>query len=789
MKTSIANPASTRLFTHLAMLAATLCPLSASAAILSVGSTPDCTHGNLAVAVGASQPGDEIHLVSGAQTSGQAFISNSNLHIIGGFSSCAAANPDVGAVTALSPTTVITAPFIYTFSGSDTLLENVEISGIHNSSTDGGAIRVFANSRLAVANVRIHDNSAQRGAGIMVGGTLEIIAGAEPALLLDDNTASLGGGLYITAQGNVIAAPTAHVEVSGNVASVSGGGIYLERYGRLSLASADIEGNTATVSGGGIHVDAFVDYTAATPDLPNVDLGELVALSNNSSDGEGGGLYAGYTRAYHIAFTGVASNNNANRGGAMSLIGNGRLRMSGAEISSNTALTLGGGISLQSGVRFEMGASEIHHNNANRGGGLAIVGGTLTAMPSSTGLLIHDNTATDGGGIAIDQTSAAAFDGDCGTGGCMISENVATSRGGGLYSEGSPMLMGRGWIIDGNQAVDGGAIALQGGSFESKDAGANDSLVISNNTATNGGGIHVGASTLILRSTRLAANHASTAGGGLYVIPSGQPVDLANSRFIDNVAGDSGGAVYATSADNTGLNLRVAGISGMETMPISGAACNGDALPANQYCSEWRGNHSESHTCGEVLYLSGENINLNWEATALLDSPTLGAALCLDTNDALFSNSLITGNESGMFSFLGNGSRTSYVSIYSVTAINNTGSLLDQNASWIGDVYVEGLIARNNGATASAGFTPLITEFLCNFSEDGALNGDTRNPLFESTYRGDWRLTENSPARTACPNLNHSIDQDGFKRPLDSFEVGAFTRHPVLDHLFQNGFD
>lgn len=789
MKTSISRAASTCLFAGIAMLATTVCPPAANAAILSVGSMPDCTHANLPAAVLASQPGDEIHIVSGPQPSNQVILGNSNLHIVGGYANCAAANPDVGVVSELSPAAALGQPFIFSFSGSDTVLENIEISGVHTNSGLGGAIRVSTNSRLAVANVRIRGNSALAGAGIMVAGTLEIIAGTDPVLLVENNTATRGGGLFVTAQGTVIAAETARVDLTGNTASVSGGGIYLERYGNLGLTHAVIDGNTAIASGGGIHVDGGLESSAATPDLPNVTLGALVTLSNNSSDGDGGGLYAGPNAAYHVAFAGTASSNTANRGGAMSLIRSGRMRMTGSELHSNSALTLGGGLSIQAGVRLEIGASNIHDNTANRGGGLAIAGSTLTALPSSIGLLIHDNTAAEGGGIAVELTSAATFDGDCGMGGCQIFDNVATGRGGGLYSEGYPLLVGRGWTIDGNMAIDGGGIALRYGRLESADAGANDSLIVSNNNATNGGGIHVEAASVVLRSTRIGSNHASASGGGMHLNVDSQEVSLANSRFIDNIAGDSGGAVYAVTSGSANLNLHVAGVSGAETLPVSDAACNGDALPANQYCSEWRGNRSESHSCGEVLYLSGQNLSLNWEATALLDSPTLGAALCLDVVEAQMRNSLIAGNESGVFFLHGDGSRASNVTLESISAIDNTGSVLDHQANWVGNLTVQALISRDNGATVGSPFDAPGTFFQCNFSDDGALAGDTRDPLFESTYRGDWRLTANSPARAACQIFNHVVDQDGFERPVAPFDAGAFGWHPQSDRIFGDGFD
>ena len=789
MHNSTVNPQSIHPFACLAFVTTLVFPFCASAAILSVGATPDCTHASLRQASIASQPGDEIHLVAGAQTSDQVFLDNSNLRIIGGYANCRAANPDMGAVTALSPAVALSQPFIFSFAGSDSVLENVEISAVHTNSSLGGAVRISDNSRLAVGHVRIHGNSALKGAGILVAGTLEIIAGSDPSLLIENNTAQSGAGLFVTAQGSVSATTTARVEVSGNVASVSGGGIHLERFASLNLTRADIDGNSATVSGGGIHVDAGAEYSAVTPTLPNVELGELVTLSSNSSTGEGGGLYAGPTPAFHVAFSGKAHNNSANRGGAISVAGSGRLRVSTSKIFSNTAVTVGGGLSIQAGVRLEIGASNIHDNNADIGGGLAMAASSLTALPSSVGLLIHDNAAVNGGGIAVEQTSAATFDGDCGTGGCWISANTATSRGGGLYSEASPLLVGRGWIIDANQASEGGGIALHNGRFESADAGAADSLVVSNNEADNGGGIHVEEAHLILRSSRLVANHASAGGGALFVIASGQQVELANSRFIDNVAADRGGAVFAATIGNSVLDLHVAGVSGEETLPISDAACNGDALPANQYCSDWRGNHSENHLCGEVLYLSGQNMSLNWEATALLDSPTLAAALCLDVASAQIRNSLIAGNESSVIFLQGNGSRASDVTLESVSSLNNTGSVLDHNASWLGNLTVQGLIGRDNGATIGSAFAAPGTLFQCNFTDDGSLDGDTRDPLFTSTYRGDWRLATNSPARSVCPIFNHSVDQDGFDRPLAPFDAGAFGWHSAPDAIFSNGFD
>lgn len=152
-------------------------------------------------------------------------------------------------------------------------------------------------------------------------------------------------------------------------------------------------------------------------------------------------------------------------------------------------------------------------------------------------------------------------------------------------------------------------------------------------------------------------------------------------------------------------------------------------------------------------------------------------------------NSLIAGNQSGVIFLQGSGSRVSNVTIESVSVVNNMGSALDHGANWLGNLTVQALIGRDNGATVGSTFASSGTFFQCNFSEDGALSGDTRDPLLATTYRGDWRLSEHSPARGACQIFNHLVDQDGFERAVAPFDSGAFGWHPGPDLVFSDGFD
>src|SRR5262249_4971064 len=72
-----------------------------------------------------------------------------------------------------------------------------------------------------------------------------------------------------------------------------------------------------------------------------------------------------------------------------------------------------------------------------------------------------------------------------------------------------------------------------------------EGLVISDGSATSGGGIATGdADNLILKNSQVINNHASASGGGIYGGPGGEII-LINTRVSGNTSDGIGGGIFA----------------------------------------------------------------------------------------------------------------------------------------------------------------------------------------------------------------------------------------------------
>ncbi len=250
----------------------------------------------------------------------------------------------------------------------------------------------------------------------------------------------------------------------------------------------------------------------------------------------------------------------------------------------------GAGIDVDGGAQVMLDNTDVFNNHGDFGGGIWLnTGVTVTATNGST---VHDNTAMSaGGGVRVwgryndnDTGPDTAFNCAPDGGGFSVpggtlhltSSDVmgnlaagATGKGGGAFVEagGVITLTNDVYFGDisqyGNQAYDGGAIYADSSSVHMEGASA----TLSNNTAVHfGGGVYLAnQSTLYVTGGRIGSNYTSETGNdavlgaGVYAIDS--TVDFAG-RFYNNIASDSGGALYAT---NSTLNLSNATLGGTDT--------------------------------------------------------------------------------------------------------------------------------------------------------------------------------------------------------------------------------
>ena len=154
-------------------------------------------------------------------------------------------------------------------------------------------------------------------------------------------------------------------------------------------------------------------------------------------------------------------------------------------------------ITVQSSGRLILDGVIVTHTSGFTGSGVAVeLGGTLILVDGE----ISGNTATYGGGVSNSGSFVM-------TGG-SITDNIAISRGGGIFSGGTFTMSGG--VISNNQAEYGGGV--DGGASFSMSGGE-----ISDNTAMSGGGVFVRLGTFTMSGGVISNNQATEGyGGGVY---------------------------------------------------------------------------------------------------------------------------------------------------------------------------------------------------------------------------------------------------------------------------------
>lgn len=301
------------------------------------------------------------------------------------------------------------------------------------------------------------------------------------------------------------------------------------------VAGSSVVGLTVTggrgTHGGGIHVTPGPAGPATLRD---------VAVRDNHAD-EGGGIWAAGTSL--VLQDVVIADNHATRGGGLLLRNEDPhdLVLQSVTIEDNRAEE-GGGAWLHTSGQAEV--VSVRRNRATRGGGLWLEG----VLSSATATFeLAENSADEGGGAATTGT----------LGGATLQLNTA-NQGGGLITTGPTTLLQV--ALRENQALNGDG----GGLYARHPATLQQSTVESNEAEGEGGGVRSEAS-LTLRDTAVVENRARL-GGGLALYDTARVED---TRFVDNVAHDRGGAVY--SACIGGRIVLIGGVLESNRAPVGAA--------------------------------------------------------------------------------------------------------------------------------------------------------------------------------------------------------------------------
>jgi hypothetical protein len=464
-------------------------------------------------------------------TSGQLTIANNDVTIVG-------PGADQLSVSGNSTTRVFEVNSVsaaisgLTITGGSAPSSNYNGGGLYNN---GGTV--------TIAGCAISGNSAGAGGGLYNNNATMTIGDST----LSDNSAACGGGLYNNSFNHTSLVTITDSTINGNSAASGGGGLDNNNGGLgsnnggiISIAGCAICGNAASL-GGGLH-----------------SYGGMVTVAHSTISGnsavDGGGLYCVGKTGSMVTITGCSISDNTAQDSAGLANNGGIMTITDSMIDDNSATgngVAGGGVDNYSGSTLTIIRSTISGNSASvYGGGIDNLDGATVTIVDTT---IRNNRADGdgmhsplGGGIYSYNATVIIAN-------SSLSDNSA-ANGGGLYNN-SFNHTSMATITD--SAILGNT-ALQGGGGIDNDNGATLTIAgstISDNSASNGGGVHNFAGTVLVASSTISDNAAGNGGG---LANNNGALTITDSTIAGNSANDGGG-IFAGGTGFQMHNTIVAG--------------------------------------------------------------------------------------------------------------------------------------------------------------------------------------------------------------------------------------
>lgn len=381
--------------------------------------------------------------------------------------------------------------------GADSVLANVTITG-----GVGGIL--CANSSPTIDHCVIENNRAETGGGIELFNSNARLIDCD---ILNNTANNIGGGINCTAGSDAV---ILRAFIRDNIAA-HGAGIYISNGSSPSVWDCEITGNIAGGAGGGI-VSSSKDSQATI---------ERCLIAENRA-AAGAGINCGASSPRIIDCT----------------------------ITNNISSGIAGGINCKDHASPTITRCLIEGNVAENpnGGGIEC---NTESSPVITDCIIRFNRAGNGGGLYVRDNSSPVLRR------CIISDNIAQridgqhgSGGGLVLSTGNPIIDQ--CVIERNEANDVGGISHNG-----PGGVIMNSVISSNRSSVNGGGILCNNSSLRIENCLIENNDAVFGGGGLYNFGAGNPT-IINCAFLGNsVSGGSGGAVFSGGASFPSLTSSI----------------------------------------------------------------------------------------------------------------------------------------------------------------------------------------------------------------------------------------
>jgi len=453
--------------------------------------------------------------------------------------------------------------------GVTAFLDSLTISGGVASFDDGGGI--YNEGDLTLTACAVTQNGADKyGGGIYSTTTSSLtIHNSTFTHNESDRDGNLtGGGGAIWSEGDLDISDTT---LSDNTAGLSGGGLYSA--GTASLRNCIVQNNTTHRNAGGIYSTAGMTiedctisgnraeglaggiFSNAPLNITNSTIASNHADTNSSGgDGLGGGMYTDYSTA-DVTISGGVIRDNTTTGEGGGIHNRGRLRIIGVRISGNTA-ALGGGVYNYYSDWLTLDRCDVSENEATSSGGGVCNYGTFYSYDTT----IADNASTySGGGVFNGSGRNTTLIGS------TVSDNAAGYDGGGIFSEGAVFLA--------NSTLSGNSSDTRGGGLYAAGDQPNTlrNVTITGNRANaantgpstdRGGGIYSS-----VHSGGLIAMHNTIVAGNFF--GPGSAVDDVHGQFVaigsHNLIGAVDGSTELAAGPGT-----LSGVAGAPLNPMIG---------------------------------------------------------------------------------------------------------------------------------------------------------------------------------------------------------------------------
>uniref|UniRef100_A0A383W3X7 Right handed beta helix domain-containing protein n=1 Tax=Tetradesmus obliquus TaxID=3088 RepID=A0A383W3X7_TETOB len=316
-------------------------------------------------------------------------------------------------------------------------------------------------------------------------------------------------------------------------------------------------------------------------------------LSGNQVQGTGGSIFAAAASNVIVADATTISNCSAKYGAAVYLFGSGRLVFDGAIVQGNRAREFGGGLDSGGKATVVVNGSSWSSNSANWGGAIDTYQGVKMHIHNST---FSDNHARYSGGAA--EIAGAAGLNLVTILNSSFVNNSAPNGGAIALKEDADLSIAAGSRLAGNHATSaGGAVQLQGTARLQVSGSA-----LENNTAAEGGAVAaLEASSFEHTGNSICSSNAATSQGGCIAAKGTAKAALLQGSTLAGNSAPIGGGLHA--AHNASVLLgALARVQGNHARTTGGGIYIADAarLQASPG-SSIRRNSAGSHAGGVAL--------------------------------------------------------------------------------------------------------------------------------------------------------------------------------------------